>query len=210
MDKNLICAVFDMDGTLADTSLITIPACIQAAGEYNCEAPTPEAIQGAIGIGGLDFYRRLFPSFDDAKLEEIAERIFELEKENTRKLGAGLLFPGIAELLNKLTEMGTTLAIASTGETAHVESILGSTGIKPLFASIKCNSNNKAAMLEELLNEYKNHTLYMIGDKPKDSDSARANGIYSIGVGYGFSTDEELAGFDTVAGSPGEMLDIIY
>ena len=198
-----------MDGTLADTSLITIPACIKAAEEYKCEPPTPEAIQGAIGIGGLDFYRRLFPSFDDTMLDEIASRIFELEKENTRKLGADLLFPGVAELLARLTEMDITLAIASTGETAHVESILGSTGIKPLFAAIKCNSNNKAGMLAELLCEYKGYTLYMIGDKPKDSDSAKANGIYSIGVGYGFSTDEELAGFDTVVDSPGEVLRVV-
>ena len=201
-----ICAVFDMDGTLADTSLITVPACIKAANEYGIAPPARELITQTIGISGLDFYRRLYPALGEEKLEPLASRVFELEKSITRELGPGLLFPGILDMLNRLARAGIPMAIASTGETAHVESVLTTTGTKQLFAAIKCNSNDKITMLKELCTIYSGHKLYMVGDKPKDSDAAKANGVYSIGIGYGFSAPCELAGFDEIAGSPGEVL----
>jgi len=203
------CVVFDMDGTLANTAKITVPACIKAAHEYNITPPSESAVMETIGIGGLDFYRKLFPSVDETTLPALAHRIFTLEKEISQELGAGLLFPGVAELLDKLIQADAELAIASTGETAHVDSVLTVTGIMHLFAEIKCNTNDKAGQLKELKDIFQGYSMWMVGDKPKDSDSAHANGIPSIGVGYGFSTPAELSGFDTIANSAAEILNIV-
>ena len=203
------CIVFDMDGTLANTASITVPACIKAAQEYDLPPPGESAIMETIGTGGLDFYRKLFPTADEATLPALAWRIFELEKEKSRELGTDLLFPGVAELLTSLSQAGVSLAIASTGETEHVDSVLTVTGIKHLFAEIKCNTNDKAGQLKALRGIFRGYEVWMVGDKPKDSNSARANNIPSIGVGYGFSTPAELSGFDVIAGSAAEIYTIL-
>ena len=203
------CVVFDMDGTLANTTKITVPACINAAREYGITPPTDSAVMAAIGIGGHDFYRKLFPDVDEAALPALAGRIFELEKEKSRELGADLLFPEVAGLLASLAQQGIAMAIASTGDIAHVDNVLTVTCIKHLFAEIKCNTNDKTGQLKALKEIFKGYDMWMVGDKPKDSDAARANGIPSIGVGYGFSTAAELAGFDTVANSVTEIYIIL-
>ena len=203
------CVVFDMDGTLANTAKITVPACINAAREYGITPPTDSAVMATIGIGGLDFYRKLFPDVDEAALPALGKRTSELEKEKSRELGVDLLFPEVAQLLHRLNKEGIALAIASTGNTAHVDNVLTVTGIKHLFAEIKCNTNDKAGQLKALKEIFKGYDMWMVGDKPKDSDAARANNIPSIGVGYGFSTAAELAGFDAVAGSVAEIYTIL-
>ena len=204
------CIIFDMDGTLANTAKITVPACIKAAREYGLTPPGESAVMATIGIGGLDFYRKLFPTVDEATLPALARRIFELEKEKSRELGLDLLFAGVGKMLNTLAQAGMTLAIASTGETGHVDNVLTVTGIKHLFAEIKCNTNDKAGQLKELMETFQGYDDYrMVGDKPKDSEAARINGIYSIGVGYGFSTLDELYGFDRIAIKPSEICSIL-
>jgi len=204
-----ICVVFDMDGTLANTAKITIPACVKVAHEYGLTPPAESAVMGTIGIGALDFYRKLFPGVDEATLPSLARRIFTLEKEKSRELAADLLFPEVAELLANLTQAGIALAIASTGETAHVDSVLTVTGIKHLFTDIKCNTNDKTGQLQALKESFQGYEMWMVGDKPKDSGAARANNIPSIGVGYGFSTPAELDGFDTIANSVAEIYTIL-
>ena len=48
----------------------------------------------------------------------------------------------------------------------------------------------------------------MIGDRREDILAARANGVRSIGVSYGYGTDGELreAGADIICSSPRELL----
>lgn len=194
-----------MDGTLADTRRITGPALLEVAAQYGLSPPPPERVAAAIGISGDAFYRVALPDAPQDLLEEIAARTFALEAAMTRALGPALLFDGIAEVLGAMLAQGVRLAIASTGETEHVDSVLGHTGIRAMFDIVRCNSNDKAAMLGDISAMLPGYRLIMVGDKPKDSLAARAHGIASIGAGYGFSTPQELAGFDAIAGHPREI-----
>ena len=49
----------------------------------------------------------------------------------------------------------------------------------------------------------------LIGDKDKDARAARANGIASVGVRYGFGTETELAQFDHLIAQPIDLLELI-
>lgn len=200
--RTAACVIFDMDGTLADTSQTATPALRHAARGAGLPEPAPEAVRRAIGVGGPDFYRLIFPGAADDLLGRVAETTFAREQELNRELGPRLLFPGIRELLSQIAQAGWTMAIASTGEVPHVRGVLGCAGIIGLFAQIECGCNDKVRLVRNILGARPGGRFALVGDKPKDSGAARANGLPSIGAGYGFSAPEELAGFTHVAASP--------
>ncbi len=204
-----VCAIFDMDGTLADTRKVSFPALCETARDLDLAPPSAARVAGAIGISGDAFYRAVFPDAPVTLLPAVAEKTFCREKEFARGLGRALLFDGVYEALELLRGQGVMLAIASTGESEHVENILSVTALKDFFQVIRCNSNDKDRMVRQIVERYPSYAFAMTGDKPKDSTAARLSRVPSIGAGYGFSTEEELAGFDAIASSPAELPEMI-
>ena len=204
-----VCAIFDMDGTLADTSRLTIPAFAHAAKEMSAPPPPDELVMKAIGINGIGFYSMVYPEASADFLQEITKKVEYWEQAMWVELGPSLLFPGVLDLLDALKDLGATLAVASTGSPEHVYGVLTATKIKPYFDTIECNDNDKPAEVRKIIAKYPGFRFFMTGDKPKDADAAKANEIPGIGVGYGFSAPEELTGFDVVAGVPEDILSYI-
>ena len=205
MDQTVI---FDLDGTLADTRKVSGPALKRIAQASGLAEPTDTVIAAAIGVSGDDFYRLVYPDAAPEALSELADRVFAQEKLIAVALGKDLLFDGAEALLDALSNAGCRLAIASTGEEAHVESVLRVTGLTGRFETIVCGHNDKTAMLADIL---KRHGIapasaVMVGDKPKDSGAASDNGLPSVGAGWGFSTADELTGFTLTAQTPTDAI----
>ena len=198
--------IFDMDGPRADTARATIPAFAEVAPRCGLPPVSEEAIREAVGYANPEFYYRLYPGHDPARIRAFGQEVERAEEAYVRRLGGAVLFPGVREMLDRLTGMGVDLYVASTGDLAHVDVVLKSAGIGRLFRSVRCGESAKERMVGEILGASDRREWAMVGDRQKDVDAARANGIPVIGAGFGYVEDAGRALFDRVVDSPAELV----
>ena len=200
--------IFDLDGTLAHSALLTMAALRLAAPQFGLPLPAEDTVRRTIGYANPTFYFKLFP--DVPRDLTLALGAF-VEQEELRLLpsfGHKLLFPGCRDLLLHLNKRGIACHIASTGEVPHVYGILETTGIVGLFDQIACGSPDKFDMLRKLIASQGPHSAIMVGDMKKDYEAAKANGILSIGACYGYCQRARTA-FDLYIDSPYELLEMV-
>ena len=106
-------------------------------------------------------------------------------------------------MLKDLSEEGLHLAVASSKPTVFVERILEHFGIRQYFqvvvgSELDGRRVNKDEVVDEALHQlFGSHPVqkdkvYMIGDRKFDVEGARALGVESVGVTYGYGGMEEL------------------
>ena len=201
--------IFDMDGTLADTGKATIAACEEARHAFGLPPVADELVYRTIGIANPEFYERLYPSFPTSAVHAFGEAVENLEEELVAQLGDELLFAGVYEMLEKLSEKGVRLYVASTGDKRHVDAVLKATHIVHFFDRIECGEPEKTAMVARIIGNGDKANWAMVGDRQKDVDAASNNGILSIGAGFGYCDEQEQQGFDKVAFKPMELLSMV-
>ena len=133
-----------------------------------------------------------------------AELPVAVQAYRRRHLATGLyeviLVPGMAELVRTLHAAGVRLALATGKPTGDGELTLKHFGLATYFAVIAGNTVqgllSKADVVADalrLLGSPDPARVAMVGDRRHDVEGAAANGITSIGVGWGFAADGELA-----------------
>lgn len=195
-------AIFDLDGTLIDTNLMTARAFRELAGRHGLPVPPARVVRDAIGLHDLAFFRAIYPGAEAAKLAALSVEVERREGEIGRELGDRILFPGVAAMLARLRGAGLTLCLASTGSRTHVCDMLACAGIGDHFTEIRCDAPDKARMTGELLARHGKDGAAFVGDTRLDVAAARANGIPVYGAGYGYVKPGERDSFDRVADSP--------
>jgi len=180
--------VFDWDGTLID-SAATIVECIQsAARDLGLPVPGHERASHVIGLGLEDALHHAVPSLQPERYPEFAERY---RGHFAAREGAMQPFPGMRELLVRLSRRGHQLAIA-TGKTRRgLDRALQASGLGSHFSASRCADETRSkpnpAMLNELMRELATgapHSL-MIGDTTHDLEMARSAGVDALAVTYG-------------------------
>lgn len=204
--KNII---FDMDGTLIDTSKITVQACQQAASEFKLPIREAEIIVGLIGWANCEFFPNLYPKIKRELLEKYAEVVFKKEINIMKELKEKLLFPGVRQLLKTLKERGYYLCIASTGSESHVDFALKNSNIYSFFNDINCNQPEKVKMVGEIIKNGPKGSYLMFGDKCKDYEAGSKNNIITIAAAYGFGSKEEIDKFDLALNQPLDLLNYL-
>lgn len=107
------------------------------------------------------------------------------------------VYPGIPRLLKSLKARGARLYIATAKPQVFAEKILEHFALGCFFdgvqgVSLSDMSADKARIIHQALPENPGRVV-MVGDRGSDITGARANGIDSVAVGYGFGEEEELA-----------------
>ncbi|MCL2703661.1 MAG: HAD family hydrolase [Defluviitaleaceae bacterium] len=203
--KNVI---FDLDGTLSDSGILTLAAMELAAPRFGLPMPAMDAVRAATGFDNPEFYYILYPDTSREKLREMGQMVEEDELRLLPGVRDRLLFKDARELLNELIARKINLYIASTGDNDHVFSILRETGIRDFFMTVSCGRPDKVKMLGDIIGDGDKSSFIMVGDMKKDSEGARANGILSVGACYGYCK-RELGEFDLYINNPMELLDIL-
>jgi beta-phosphoglucomutase len=97
-------AIFDWDGTLADTRQVIVISFQKALNEIDCKV-SDQYIERRIGIGAVETFREILRSekkpFDEKLIQNLIERKSQLEIELTPQVK---LFPGAKELLEALQD----------------------------------------------------------------------------------------------------------
>lgn len=211
----MITAIFDLDGTLADTIEDLADAVNYGLRELGFPEHTIESYKKFVGNGAMKLCIRALP--DDKK--DMAEKLHSLfiEYYSRHYLDKTCLYEGIYEILNDLSENGVTLAVSTNKPQSEAREIVSA--LLPDINFVKvlggCDERPKkpdSAIIDEILHGLtKENTVYMIGDSNVDIQTAKNCGIISIGCSWGFRGRQELEseGADFIADSPADITNII-
>ncbi|WP_455661556.1 HAD family hydrolase [Pradoshia sp.] len=187
--------IFDLDGTLVETTQLSIPLIQAEVKRYpHLKMPEPKAIQSVFGLPKKEFWETLIPDGNDKEILDIQSgwevKLLEMMNEQD------VLLPHVKEVLSALKQMGHRLTTASNCSTAYLERILESQGIMDYFDNPLCIELVQGRKKEEILKAHftvlPKQGAYMVGDRSSDIEAAHANGIPAIACHFGFAEEGEL------------------
>ena len=212
----LSAALFDLDGTLSDPAVGITLSIQHALQELGHESPPAESLFRFIGPPLREtFATRLAPG-DPATIE----RAVALYRKRFGEVGLfeNRIYPGIRELLIGLEKLDYRILIATSKPIVYTERILRHFAIADHFEAVygpelDGRNDDKAELVRFLLREERldPDTTALVGDRRLDMEAARQNGLFAIGVAYGFGTEAELAsaGADRVVRDPTALLELL-
>ena len=120
--------VFDLDGTLVDTTDAHVMSFSRAFQEMGYEPPSCEQIRGLLGKPGPDIIRSLMPRLSEDEITRISQRKRKIFREDLVALVKPL--PYVKQVIQEIGKK-FHLAIASNSVTDLISLILESAGIDP-------------------------------------------------------------------------------
>ena len=197
MKKQLV--IFDLDGTLLDTVADLANATNQALEQCGFPTHPVGAYYQFVGNGINKLFARALPA--EHSNEENVQRIRSLfvPYYNQHNADCSRPYPGLVELLRTLQSGGVLLAVASNKYHEATLKLVRHFFPDIRFAAIYGQREDvpiKPApdIVFDILRETgvaKESALY-VGDSGVDMQTARNAGVESVGVTWGFRSEEEL------------------
>jgi phosphoglycolate phosphatase len=188
--------IFDLDGTLTDSRAGILGCLEKALRAHNIAWKGP--LDWFIGPPAGQSFAKLMPDSDPAYRTQVLKHYRACYAE--RGWTENAVYPGIRELLTSLQERGAVLYLCTSKREEFTHRILDHFALAAFFSGVVADRatsahHDKADLLRELLegHEIDRESAVMIGDREFDILAARAIGVASIAVGYGFGSAEELA-----------------
>lgn len=213
---NLDNLLFDLDGTLVDTSEGILNSAKYALDRLGIVERDPDMLYQFIGPPLKDTFLTQY-GLDDTTSTKAVETFREYYRETG--IHQCRLYRGIPETLKSLRSSGFRLFVATSKPTLFSETILNTLGIAQEFQEIVGSNldntrSRKCEIIQHILDansEFIQNAFVMIGDKSQDLIGAQQCGIPAIGVTYGFGTYDELNQHSHIAivASPMELLDVL-
>ncbi len=189
--RNYELIIFDLDGTLADTSEGIYNAHKYANVQMGREEPSEAEMQDIIGAPLLDTYIGRFGYEKDE-----AKRAVKIYRDWYAKYGVNevKLYNKICEMLRVLRHKKYRLAVATLKAENLANDVLNHLGIAQFFELIRGVDENDALTKCDLINlcieELKGNKRksVLVGDSMHDLSGAEEAGIDFIAVRYGFGS----------------------
>ena len=204
--------LFDLDGTLTDPGIGITNSVMYALEQYGIHVPDRSQLYRFIGPPLKESFMGFYGFSEEQALEAVehyrvyfrAGGIFE----NT-------VYPGIPQMLQELRDQGKTIALATSKPEEFALQILEHFDLMHWFdlvqgATMDGRISQKADVIAALLQKLdpgRTDQMLMVGDREHDILGARANGLESAGVLWGYGSAEELkkAGADHLVSAPAEI-----
>ena len=187
------CLVFDLDGTLIDSSAGVVDAVNYSLRMMDRPEQPPDRIKRYIGFP----LEQMYPDFTDAPVDQLYHYFQKRAAETV--VSSTVPLDGVAEALEVLNKQGFRMAIASTKIRRHVEGIVTKLGWSHLFealvggddvAEVKPAPDAFRVALERLA-AASDQTL-VVGDTINDIQAARAVPMRVIAVESPYRERSEL------------------
>lgn len=208
--------LFDLDGTLTDSGEGIMNAVRYTLERYEKEA-TEEELRSFIGPP----LQTQFEQFLKVSEEE-GKRAVSIYREYYTKRGIyeNKVYPGIPDVLKRLKQAGFRLCIATSKPEKFAVQIAEHFNFAQYFdriggALMDGNRTKKREVIEYVLTEEQigdqREDILMVGDRKHDICGAKQTGLRSMGVLYGYGSQEELetAGADWIAETPEDIWSIL-
>lgn len=183
-------AIFDFDGTLADTFPFFVGIFNELALHHGFRTVAPDEIPALRQLAVREIMRHLeLPLW---KLPVVTRSFLARMKAQTTGIH---LFPGIDAALASLAASGTQLAIVSSNSTGNIRHVLGARNME-LVSQFECGATlfGKAARLKKVLKRSgvaAADAIY-VGDQSTDFEAASAAGIPFGAVAWGYADPAAL------------------
>lgn len=208
--------LFDLDGTLTDSAEGITKSVEYALGKFGVKVSTLSELRRFVGPPLVDAFMNFYGfSEEDAK----AATEYYRERFRVKGIFENSVYGGIPEVLESLKSAGLDLIVATSKPEEFAKRIVAHFDIEKYFsliagATFDGKLSAKADVIEYALNRAgitDKSSVIMIGDRHHDIDGARAVGLDSIGVLYGYGDREELsaAGATYIAETVGDIEKII-
>ncbi len=202
--KNIEYVLFDLDGTVSDSSEGIMKSADMALKSQNIVVPF-DTLTKFIGPA----LRVSFSWYTDSV--EIRDKMLAVYRERYSEKGwcENKIYNGMPELLRDLQTKGKHVVLASAKPEYFCRKIIKYFGVEQYFdfiggSDMDGKRDDKTVLLSYVLDNIGNPApdkVIMIGDRKYDVECAHNHGIKCIGVKYGFSDGDELssAGADFIA-----------
>lgn len=189
--------LFDLDGTLTDPGLGITNAVMYALNRYNIEVKDRQELCFFIGPPLHEAFMK-FCDFDETKAKEAVSVFREYYRD--KGLFENEVYDGIKEMLAELKASGKKLVVATSKPEEFAIKVLKHFDLYEYFdfvagATFDTTRVKKADVIAYALKETGITDLdntIMIGDRLHDIVGAKAFGLDSIGVLYGYGSQEEF------------------
>ena len=189
--------LFDLDGTLTDSSEGVINGCLYALGKMGCTISPDFDMKKLIGPPFMWSFKEYF-----GLTAEESEKAIMIYREFYTPIGIhqNKVYDGIEDMLKLLKENGYDLLVATSKPKPQAEFVLEKFGLQKYISYVAgCPLNESGVTKADVIRNAFEHTkakdkseIVMIGDTHFDIDGATECGIDSIGVLYGMGGIEEF------------------
>lgn len=195
--KNYSIILFDLDGTLTDSSQGIINAIVYALKKMGLNDYDMSLLKKFLGPPLHESFEKFF-HFDKKKSLQAVE--YYREYFSTKGLFENEVYDGITDLLKILKGNGKTLILATSKPQPFTDRIMQHFDLVKYFdfiagSNMDTTRSKKAEVIEYAITECNikdKSSVVMVGDRAEDMIGAQTVGIDSIGVEYGYGTFDEL------------------
>lgn len=195
--KNYSIILFDLDGTLTDSSQGIINAIVYALKKIGVDDYDMSLLKKFLGTPLHESFEKYF-GFDKKKSLQAVE--YYREYFSTKGLFENEVYSGVNDLLQNLKENEKTLIVATSKPQPFTDRIMQHFDLVKYFdfiagSNMDTTRSKKAEVIEYAITECNikdKSKVVMVGDRAEDMIGAQTVGIDSIGVEYGYGTFDEL------------------
>lgn len=189
--------LFDLDGTLIDSSEGIIKSALYALAHYGIEEKDTGKLYQFIGPPLSDSFRKYYGFSEERAYEAVG--VYR-ERYNMIGIFECSLYPGVEECIKTLKKEGYRIGMASSKPEESCRRILDHFGILELFDDVVgATFDGRRDTKEEVLNEVfrrwsdvSGKETCLIGDTIFDVEGANAVGVPCIAVTFGFGDLEQM------------------
>ncbi|MBQ9155914.1 MAG: HAD hydrolase-like protein [Eubacterium sp.] len=203
--------LFDLDGTLTDP-MVGITSSVQyALSRFGIEVKYLKELIPFIGPPLTESFEKYYGLSHDQALRAVD---YYREYFSPTGIYENEIYPGVREMLERLSDAGYQLYLASSKPTVYVERILKYFDIEGFFDYVGGSELDGTRVQKQ---DVVAHVLWkcgipaadaiMVGDRRHDVEGARACGVLSVGVLFGYGSEDELkkAGASHIVASVKEL-----
>lgn len=186
--------IFDLDGTLWDSTEVVADAWNQAIHETtNLDLKvTADQLKGLFGRPLRDIVDNVFPMFDENQKKNIEQSLYHFEHDLLRQ-NTCPLYPSVPEVLSSLSQTHK-LFIVSNCQAGYIEIFLEKTGLGNYITDFTCPGETgllKGDNIKLIIERNHLDSAIYVGDTQGDADACKIAGIPIIYASYGFGLVKE-------------------